>query len=136
MQRSGRGTGGDGRCARRGAGEGITAYEAEQNKAAAKLQASIRGQQERKNPTKPPAKTAKEGDAAEPDCGGCTFSVGDKVTGCRSEVLVCGCCRFDRQLFPATVRVVHAADNSYDLAYDDGYSESRVPAEFVSTAPP
>ena len=61
--------------------EGVTAYEAEQNKAAAKLQASIRGQQERKNPTKPPAKTAKEGDAAEPDCGGCTFSVGEKVTG-------------------------------------------------------
>ena len=36
--------------------DAISAYEAEQNKAATKLQASIRGQQERKNPTKPPEK--------------------------------------------------------------------------------
>ena len=43
--------------------DAITAYEAEQNKAATKLQASIRGQQERKNPTKPPEKTAEGGDA-------------------------------------------------------------------------
>ena len=42
--------------------DAISAYEAEQNKAATKLQASIRGQQERKNPTKPPEKTA-AGDA-------------------------------------------------------------------------
>ena len=100
------------------AGEGI--------KAAAKLQASIQGQQERKNPTKPPAKTAKEGDAAEPDCGGCTFSVGEKVTGDW---------KGQGQLFPATVRAVHAADHSYDLDYDDAYSESRVKAEFVQPDP-
>ena len=37
--------------------DAISAYEAEQNKAATKLQASIRGQQERKNPTKPPEKS-------------------------------------------------------------------------------
>ena len=43
--------------------DAISAYEAEQNKAATKLQASIRGQQERKNPTKPPEKTAEGGDA-------------------------------------------------------------------------
>ena len=43
--------------------DAIAAYEAEQNKAATKLQASIRGQQERKNPTKPPEKTAEGGDA-------------------------------------------------------------------------
>ena len=103
------------------AGEGI--------KAAAKLQASIQGQQERKNPTKPPAKTAKEGDAAEPDCGGCTFSVGEKVTGDW---------KGQGQLFPATVRAVHAADHSYDLAYDDRRapcSESRVPARLVRPLP-
>ena len=51
--------------------DAISAYEAEQNKAATKLQASIRGQQERKNPTKPPEKAgdapAEGGDApAEP----------------------------------------------------------------------
>ena len=51
--------------------DAISAYEAEQNKAATKLQASIRGQQERKNPTKPPEKSgdapAEGGDApAEP----------------------------------------------------------------------
>ena len=48
--------------------DAISAYEAEQNKAATKLQASIRGQQERKNPTKPPEKAgdapAEGGDAA------------------------------------------------------------------------
>ena len=48
--------------------DAISAYEAEQNKAATKLQASIRGQQERKNPTKPPEKSgdapAEGGDAA------------------------------------------------------------------------
>jgi len=47
--------------------DAISAYEAEQNKAATKLQASIRGQQERKNPTKPPEKAgdapAEGGDA-------------------------------------------------------------------------
>ena len=47
--------------------DAISAYEAEQNKAATKLQASIRGQQERKNPTKPPEKSgdapAEGGDA-------------------------------------------------------------------------
>ena len=47
--------------------EMIAEYEAEQNKAATKLQASIRGQQERKNPTKPPEKAgdapAEGGDA-------------------------------------------------------------------------
>ena len=37
--------------------EAIAAYEQEQQRAATKLQASIRGQQERKNPTKPPEKT-------------------------------------------------------------------------------
>ena len=47
--------------------DAITAYEAEQNKAATKLQASIRGQQERKNPTKPPEKTAEGGDAPAAD---------------------------------------------------------------------
>ena len=43
--------------------EAIAAYEQEQQRAATKLQASIRGQQERKNPTKPPEKTAEGGDA-------------------------------------------------------------------------
>ncbi|CAH0365317.1 unnamed protein product [Pelagomonas calceolata] len=37
--------------------EAIAAYEQEQRRAATKLQASIRGQQERKNPTPPPEKT-------------------------------------------------------------------------------
>ena len=37
--------------------EAIAAYEAEQQRAATKLQASIRGQQERTNPTTPPEKT-------------------------------------------------------------------------------
>ena len=51
--------------------EAIAAYEQEQRRAATKLQASIRGQQERKNPTKPPEKSgdapAEGGDApAEP----------------------------------------------------------------------
>ena len=107
------------------AGEGI--------KAVAKLQASIQGQQERKNPTKPPAKTAEEGNAAEPDCGGCTFSVGDKVIASLIPATRPGWA--DR---PATVRAVHAADNSYDLAYDDRRapcSESRVPARLVRPLP-
>ena len=51
--------------------DAISAYEAEQNKAATKLQASIRGQQERKNPTKPPEKSgdapAEGGDAPAAD---------------------------------------------------------------------
>ena len=108
------------------AGEGI--------KAVAKLQASIRGQQERNNPTKPPAKTAEEGNAAEPDCGGCTFSVGDKVL-IASLIPSTWPCWADR---PATVRAVHAADNSYDLAYDDRRapcSKSRVPAYLVRPLP-
>ena len=51
-----------------------------------------------------------------------TFSVGDHVkANWKSK----------RQLFPATVRAVHAADNSYDLAYDDGDLESRVAARLI-----
>ena len=36
-----------------------------------------------------------------------------------------------RQLYPATVKAVHAYENSYDLEYDDGDAESRVPARYV-----
>ena len=41
-------------------------------------------------------------------------------------------------LYPATVKAVHAYENSYDLDYDDGDAESRVPARYVrplATAP-
>ena len=42
-------------------------------------------------------------------------------------------------LYPATVKASHAYENSYDLEYDDGDAESRVPARYVrplaTTAP-
>ena len=34
-------------------------------------------------------------------------------------------------LYPATVKASHAYENSYDLDYDDGDAESRVPARYV-----
>ena len=34
-------------------------------------------------------------------------------------------------LYPATVKASHAYENSYDLEYDDGDAESRVPARYV-----
>ena len=34
-------------------------------------------------------------------------------------------------LYPATVKAVHAYENSYDLDYEDGDAESRVPARYV-----
>ena len=33
--------------------------------------------------------------------------------------------------YPATVKASHAYENSYDLDYDDGDAESRVPARYV-----
>ena len=33
--------------------------------------------------------------------------------------------------YPATVKASHAYENSYDLEYDDGDAESRVPARYV-----
>ena len=55
-----------------------------------------------------------------------SFSVGDRVKAQWKS---------KRQLFPATVRAVHAADNSYDLAYDDGDSETGVAARLVQPLP-
>ena len=34
-------------------------------------------------------------------------------------------------LYPATVKASHAYENSYDLDYDDGDAETRVPARYV-----
>ena len=36
-----------------------------------------------------------------------------------------------RQLYPATVKASHAFENSYDLDYEDGDSETRVPARLI-----
>ena len=36
-----------------------------------------------------------------------------------------------RQLYPATVKTMNAYENSYDLVYEDGDSESRVPARLI-----
>ena len=36
-----------------------------------------------------------------------------------------------RQLYPATVKAFHSYENSYDLEYEDGDSETRVPARLI-----
>ena len=51
-----------------------------------------------------------------------TFSVGEKV-----QAMWQG----KHTLYPATVKASHAYENSYDLDYDDGDAESRVPARYV-----
>ena len=51
-----------------------------------------------------------------------TFSVGEKV-----QAMWQG----KHTLYPATVKAPHAFENSYDLDYDDGDAESRVPARYV-----
>ena len=48
-----------------------------------------------------------------------TFSVGEKVNAMWQG---------KRQLYPATVKAFHSYENSYDLEYDDGDSETRVPS--------
>ena len=51
-----------------------------------------------------------------------TFSVGKKVNAMWQG---------KRQLYPATVKTMNAYENSYDLVYGDGDSESRVPARLI-----
>ena len=51
-----------------------------------------------------------------------TFSVGEKVNAMWQG---------KRQLYPATVKAMNSYENSYDLDYEDGDSETRVPARLI-----